>query len=899
MLNKTVSLLIIGVCTFLGICTFLSLSNQAYANDVRTVKVLVLNSYQKGFPWVDGIVEAVESGLNAEKFNYKLRVEYMDTKVTKYTAAYEKKLYELYSLKYDNYKFNVIICSDDLAFNFLREYHKELFPDTPIIFCAVNNSNAANLVDHNYFTGVLETPDQESMINLARKLHPGIKKIYLIADTTPSGNCRWEKQTVPLISKYPDIKFIRIDDSLSFPEIEDKMTHLPDDAISFYAVLTRDKTGRHFSLKEAVSRISKASRMPIYTFLSQDLRYGLIGGNVLDGYHQGEKAIHMVIRYLKGENIADIPIEKTPTSQFMFSYPQLRRFNINVSDLPKDSIIINKPNSFYMQNKQVVWIAFGIFTFLLTVLLLLSLNTIRKRKTDQEQRESEKKLQLLFNKSPIGICTVDLLGNFVMTNSAYEQMLGYSKKELSEFSFFDVTHPDYRPKNKELFQKMFSLESTDFRMEKIYVRKDGSVINVSVNAIAVIDDNGTTTFGTAFVEDITKQKKAKNEQEKLKAQLTQAQKMESVGRLAGGVAHDFNNMLSIIIGYAESVLENLRPDDPLHEDISTILDAGKRSADITRQLLAFARKQTIIPKVLNLNDSITGMLKMLRRLIGEDIDLAWQPGENVWQVKIDPSQIDQILANLCVNAKDAITDIGQVTIKTKNVSFDEEYCAVHAGFIPGEYVMLAVSDNGSGMPPEFIEKIFEPFFTTKGLHQGTGLGLSTVFGIVKQNNGFINVCSKIEIGTTIKSYLSRYTGQRDVERLKSIQEMPLSNGETILLVEDDRAILKLGEKMLNSLGYTVLPAASPAEAIKLVEENLEKFDLLITDVVMPEMNGRKLSERIQTKYPDLKTLYMSGYTADVIAHRGVLEDGVSFIPKPLSKKDLSVKVREMLDSGNI
>jgi two-component system sensor histidine kinase EvgS len=399
---------------------------------------------------------------------------------------------------------------------------------------------------------------------------------------------------------------------------------------------------------------------------------------------------------------------------------------------------------------------------------------------------TQKKSRLLFEKSPVGICTVDLLGNFVTTNSAYEKMLGYSKEELKGKSFFDVTHPEYRPKNKELFQKMFSLKSTGFKMEKKYIRKDGAEINVSVYATAVMDDKGETEFGTAFVEDITERIHAEEEQEKLQAQLTQAQRLESVGRLAGGVAHDFNNMLTIIIGYSESALAKLRVDDPLHGKITQILNAGTRSADITRQLLTFARKQTTVPKTLDLNDSIEGMLKMLRRLVGEDIDLAWRPGADVWPVKIDPSQIDQILANLCVNARDAIEDTGQVTIETHNISFDEEYCANHAGFIPGEYVMLGVSDSGSGMSPEVLDKIFEPFFTTKGLHQGTGLGLSTVHGIVHQNNGFINVYSEINQGTTIKCYFSRHAGEKDEMRLKNDREMPLSQGETILLVEDEK-----------------------------------------------------------------------------------------------------------------
>ncbi len=391
-------------------------------------------------------------------------------------------------------------------------------------------------------------------------------------------------------------------------------------------------------------------------------------------------------------------------------------------------------------------------------------------------------------------------------------------------------------------------------------------------------------------QDITEKKALEN-------RIFQIQKMESIGNLAGGVAHDYNNMLSIIIGYAESILEKLDPENPIYDDISEILEAGKRSSDITRQLLAFARQQTTAPKVLDLNDKIKSILKMLRRLIGEDLDLAWRPGAKVWPVKIDPSQIDQILANLCVNARDAIKGVGQVTIETKNISFDEEYCANHAGFIPGEYIMLAVSDNGSGMAPETMDKIFEPFFTTKRLHQGTGLGLSTVYGIVKQNDGFLNVYSEPEKGTTIKCYLPRHTGQTvDPYRIQD-SEIPLSRGETILLVEDDKSILKLGKKMLHSLGYTVLSASAPNEAISIAERHSNKIDLLITDVIMPEMNGRELSEQLQEKYPNLKTLYMSGYTANVIAHRGVLEDGVFFIPKPLSKKELSQKIREALDNN--
>ncbi|MDY0220046.1 MAG: response regulator [Desulfobacterium sp.] len=405
-----------------------------------------------------------------------------------------------------------------------------------------------------------------------------------------------------------------------------------------------------------------------------------------------------------------------------------------------------------------------------------------------------------------------------------------------------------------------------------------------------IVEDGKVVGVRGSIQDITKERS-------LEAQLGQAQKMESVGRLAGGVAHDFNNMLSVILGYAELAMEKLKPDEPLFENLNEIYKAGKRSTDIVRQLLAFASKQTISPKVLDLNDAIESMLKMLRRLIGEDIDVAWLPDADIWPVKVDPSQLNQLLANLCVNARDAMKGVGKITIETKNKIFDEAYCAIHTGFVPGKFVLLAVSDNGHGMIPEVMETIFEPFFTTKDQNRGTGLGLSTVYGIVKQNNGFINVYSEPDEGTTFKIYLPRHKGM-DVEADREVaQELSLSQGETVLLVEDDTSILKICEIMLKTMGYNVLPANTVDEAIELTKKNANKIKLLITDVVMPEMNGRELSEQVKKRCPDIKVLFMSGYTADVIAHRGVLEQGVQFIAKPFSREELAKKLRETLDNG--
>jgi signal transduction histidine kinase len=380
--------------------------------------------------------------------------------------------------------------------------------------------------------------------------------------------------------------------------------------------------------------------------------------------------------------------------------------------------------------------------------------------------------------------------------------------------------------------------------------------------------------------------KAHAEREKLQAQLTQAQKMESVGRLAGGVAHDFNNMLQAILGNAALALEDLPPGSPARESLEEIEKSAQRSADLTRQLLAFARKQTIAPRVLDLNETVAGMLKMLRRLIGEDIELAWRPGAKLWPVKMDPSQIDQVLANLCVNARDAIGGVGQVIIETANTTFDDTYVDTHPEVAAGDYVLLAVSDTGKGMDAATRAHLFEPFFTTKEQGKGTGLGLATVFGIVKQNRGVISVYSEPGQGTTFKIYLPRAGAAAPRVAPDAARQSP-RGVETVLLVEDEEQVLNLGRRLLELQGYTVLVATSPEGPIHL----------LITDVVMPGMNGRQLCERIHASRPELKCLYMSGYTADVIGHHGVLDAGVAFLQKPFTVRSLAEKVREVLGAN--
>ena len=400
---------------------------------------------------------------------------------------------------------------------------------------------------------------------------------------------------------------------------------------------------------------------------------------------------------------------------------------------------------------------------------------------------------------------------------------------------------------------------------------------------------------SALKQELIERARGEAERQKLQTKLTQSQKLESIGRLASGVAHDFNNMLQVILGYVDMALERIEPAEPLHADLAEIKNAAQRSSDLTRQLLAFARKQAVTTEVLDLNVTLKGMLKMLQRLIGEDVDLAWQPAAELWPVQMDPSQIDQILANLCVNARHAIVGVGKVTIETENAVLDEDYCATCQGCTPGDYVLLAVSDNGCGMEKEVMEHLFEPFFTTKGISAGTGLGLATVYGIVRQNSGCVNVYSEPGKGTTFKIYLPRHIGQAAMPRTAAPAQ-PVKHGhETILLVEDEPVILHMFQTILERADYRVLTAGIPNDAIRLAENHAGEIHLLMTDLVMPEMNGMDLAKRLLSFAPHLKCLFMSGYTANVITRHGMPDVGVNFLQKPFSGKALTDKVRELLD----
>ncbi|MGD9161307.1 MAG: PAS domain S-box protein [Desulfobacteraceae bacterium] len=524
-------------------------------------------------------------------------------------------------------------------------------------------------------------------------------------------------------------------------------------------------------------------------------------------------------------------------------------------------------------------------------IFVLTTDITYKKKSEIEL----KRLVQAINQSGEAILMANTHQVIEYVNPAFEMITGYGREEAIDRPLSEMLKDIGDDKvYRTIWQRLE--KGLTWRGRLSNHKKDGSLYTQDATVFPVFDSDGNIINYVSVSRDITEYLSLHEEKEKLQAQYMQSQKMESVGRLAGGVAHDFNNMLGVIIGRTELALDIIDPDNPLHKSLQEIEAAANRSAELTRQLLAFARKQTISPIVLDLNETVEGMLNILRRIIGEDIELIWKPGTNLWQIHMDLSQIDQILANLTVNSRDAIDSAGQITIETANVAFDETYCAKHEEFTPGEYVMLTVCDSGIGMDKDTIEHLFEPFFTTKGIGKGTGLGLATVYGIVKQNDGFIYVYSEPGCGTSFKLYFKRYHGKdiEDAEKESQVETLRMGT-ETILLVEDEEAVRELTQLMMESLGYKVLPAATPNEAIQLVENNNEKIHMIVADVIMPQMTGRDLAEKLKSLLPDSKQLFMSGYASDAIVHHGTLDGGIHFLPKPFSRAKLASKMAEALE----
>ncbi len=863
---------------------FVFQTGLALAKQPQQNHVLVLNSYEKGFPWTDNIVKGIESTLTKELPDINLKIEYMDSKLIKYNDVYKKKLHDLYLYKYGKSKFNVIITTDDNAFNFVREYHKSVFHGANIIFCGVNNMNAPNLVDPNRFTGILEISSEKETIELARRLNPGIKRVVIVVDSTPSGNYRW-KQLKQIFTHFPDLKFIRFDDQDTLFNIEKKMANLSDDTIAIFATFYRDKSGRYISLGEGASRISAASSQPIYTYHLQVLEHGTIGGKLLGGAHHGKKAAEMVLKLIKGEKIQNIPIVTDSLARYIFDYQQLNRFNIRLSDLPENSLILNKPLSFYTENKILVLLTSLCLLILVMIIVALQINIVRRKQAEKTVLESHERLLTILDGLDAHIYVTDITTYKILFMN--KQMINDFGQDQTGEICWDVlrrrTGPCKNCVNPSLTEKPEKL-GDDISWEYKNPITDKYYINHNRD----IDWTDNRQVRLQIATDITTLKEMEEE-------LRQAHKMEAIGTLSGGIAHDFNNILSGIFGYAQLVEADIDHPGKVLKNIEQVQKGAQRAAELVQQILTYSRQTKYEKHLFALYVEVDSALKLIRSSIPSTIEIKKRL-ESKSIVLADPTRIHQVVMNLCTNAYQAMRKTGgDLTVSLSDIEIEQPRYLVDKTIIPGRYIKLVVSDTGDGMDENELKKAFEPYFTTKETGQGTGLGLALVQAIVDEHDSFLEVFSTQSRGTNFFIYFPIVEHKIENPVTTNKGHRQLHGNETLMIVDDEDAIRDIYSKYFGSFGYRIHAFDNGNDALEAMKPDPGKFDLIITDMTMPGITGDVFAEKVLKVRPDIPIILCTGFSEHMVETKAVELGIKKILQKPISNHDLICLIREILD----
>lgn len=851
-------------------------------------KVLVLHSYHSGFDWTERIAAGIRSVFQDNASAADLHVEFMDARPIE-SAADLERLHDYYKGKFQRMKFAVIIASDNAALEFLLQNHQGLFPEAPVVFCGVGMIDRYDFSRQPLFTGTAEVTDRKETLALALELHPEVRRVVVVTDNEPMLRAA-ENGSSELQKAFSGMQFVFLDPSnLELSELLSQLRHLPPDSVGLMEAFFLNKSGQTFTASEAARLISENCAFPLYGVNANTFRHGIVGGKLNDGYFQGVEAASRTLAILKGTAPGALPIVRGSMNRFQFDYPQLQRWRIDVSRLPEGSLVVNRPPSLYEENAATIWFVAVFLALQSAAISVLLLNIRRRRKAEARLRATEDSLEKAQSIAHIGSWDHNLISGELWWSSETYRIFGYAEERPAVwFDFFLArVHP-------EDFQAVLCASSearthgTIYRVDHRIVRPDGSIRLVQQHAEVITGRDGRAARMVGTTADIT-------DLRSLEEQLRHSQKLEAVGRLAGGIAHDFNNLLTAINGYCDLILEDLPARNPLHSDLLEIRRAGERAATLTRQLLAFSRKQVLEPRIISLNTIVEGMDNMLRRLVGEHIELHTHFQPDLSLVKADPGQLEQVILNLAVNARDAMPDGGKLTIETSNVVLDEDYARTHQSVVPGFYTLLAVSDTGCGMDSETQQHLFEPFFTTKDPGKGTGLGLSMVYGIVKQSGGSIWVYSELNQGSTFKIYLPALPGSREPDTREKPVEILAKGSETVLVVEDESAVRSFTCMVLQRSGYQVLEAANGEEALAVSREHPGEIHLLLTDMVMPGMGGSQVAEALESQRPVMRVLLLSGYTENTIVQRAALGRELPFLQKPFTMEVLLRKVRQVLD----
>jgi PAS domain S-box-containing protein len=863
--------------------------------------VLVLHSYSPDFVWTQSQQEGIDSVFDPLAAAYDLRIEYLDA-VHHPELMREPLVLELLRAKLAHLQFRVVLASDNAAFDFARAHRAELFPGVPIVFMGVNGFGDATLRGERGITGVAEDSDLAGTLRTLVQLVPHARRV-VFPGMSDDLTYRAIRGTVAkdLAALPPDVKT----EFVEYPNIDaalEELAALPPDTAIVVMANMRTADGEGITSQRVVELISAAAAVPVFTNWDFVVGHGAVGGSVISGVEQGRRAAELAVRVLAGESPDAIPVQRGAGKTLLFDHRQLERFQISPARLPPGAVVLFAPERTLRISQEVATVAGVSFAVLLVVAASLVVAVRRRRRAELRLREANERFEAMLRAlTDYAVIGTDLVGRVLTFSDGAELMLGYAADEVLGRPVTLIHDPAEVaeraaelgvPPGFDAFVTVARLGRTETR-EWTYVRKDGTRFPVVLTAAAMRGADGALLGFIGIARDVT-------EQRRMQQQLLQSQKMESLGLLAGGVAHDFNNLLTPILGHASILLDDAGPTDGAAEPLREIQEAARRASELTRQLLAFSRKQMLELKAVAVGEVLRGAERMLRRILGENIQIEVSVAEDLALVRADAGQLEQVLVNLAINARDAMPGGGRLGLSLRNVVLDDAAAAPHPELHPGRWVHLEVTDTGVGMAPDVLAHLFEPFFTTKERGKGTGLGLSMVYGIVKQHGGTVIASSTPGQGATFRVYLPALEGAAHAAPSQPLPAagVPRGAGETILVVEDSDPVRLVAGDMLRRLGYRVLSAPDGEHALAL-GDGPEAIQLLLTDVVLPRINGKEVATRLCARRPDLRVLYMSGYAADVIVHQGVLDEGVSFIQKPLHYDALARKVRALLDERQL
>jgi PAS domain S-box-containing protein len=855
-------------------------------------QVLLLHSYHRGLRWTDTISDGVESVLGKDQ-DIDLQIVHMDTKRVA-TPEYFHQLERYYLHRFAGADFDVVICSDDNAFDFMLARRQRLFPETPLVFCGVNYFEPEEIEGQEDITGVVETLDVADTIALARQLHPDMRHLYIINDRTTTGEAN-RKVIERALDRDPGAFDAIYLSDLTIAELQAALRELPDDSVMLLMSFNRDRSGRVFSYRESSALIAEACKAPIYGVWDFYLGRGIVGGKLVSGFRQGVMAARLVQRILAGADADDIPVVTHSLNGYRFDYRQLKRHGLEKAVLPPGSEVINKPPPFVKVDKRVFWVVVGLVTGLAFVVMVLLIERYERRRAEELIRREH----AIFTGGPVVLFRwVNDKGWPVEYVSANISQYGYSAEDFMQrrILYEDIVHPDDKQRVAEEVQDYTSSGQRSFEQRYRVICADGRERWIYDITRISRDSRGRVTHYDGYVLDITEQRNWEEKERQLHRRLARAEKLESLGKLAGGVAHDLNNILGPLVGYPELILKELPPNSPVTDCVQGIRSSAQRAATVIQDLLALARRGTFEVRPVDINEVVGSYLSSTSfRMLQEhhpDVDIVTElEDEEVIVVEGSASHLSRVVMNLVINGIEAMDAGGTLTISTAIEHVTKPVGLYHSA-AAGRYAVIRVADTGCGMQQDDVERIFDPFFTKrKSGRSGTGLGLAVVYGVIRDHHGAIDVKTKVGAGSTFTVYLPATETSAGVEREEPV---PTGGTESILIVDDREEQRRLTAEMLQSLGYTVRQAGSGREAVKKMRKNT--YDLIMLDMIMEEdFDGLDTYRAIRSIRPRQKCIIISGYAQTERVEEALDMGAGAFLRKPYTLVQLDRAVRGILD----